>query len=417
MVNFIYLSELLDRPIVDINGVHVGALKDVVLAPTGEKFPEIESIVLKNGGGRLSKIGWKQINRFDKSITLGCEKGALKMAPVTHKDILLVKYLLDQQIVDIDGLKVVRVNDVVLSEVGGKFCVVSIDVGTKGLLRRLGIEWFASIGGLKEQLLPWGVTEPLQPKLRQLKLKIPRHQLSDMHPADIATVVTELSAYEREVLLKNMDPEKTADTLTKMDSRARAAFFSELEDPRAAEIFKELPPDDAADLLSAMSPERTKTIISLMEEDLALKITDLLKYKERSVGSIMTTDFFKVAPESTAKEVLRLIRRHPDTKVFYHIYLTDKEGKLKGVVSLRRLLLARPKQKVSELVKSGRVVRVNIHANKAKAAKLMAKYDLLTIAVVDSRGKLKGVIIADDALGAILPPRISGSLPHFFSEV
>lgn len=417
MVNFLYLSELLGRAILDIDGRQLGRVKDFALSPTGEKFPEIAAIVISRRGSPAAKIQWSLVNRVDKKISLSLPLGKIKPQPVAHaKDVLLAKNLLDQQIVDTDGLKVVRVNDVVLSEAGGKMCVVSIDVGTRGLLRRLSAEGLANLLGIQEKLLPWGFAEPLQPKLRQLRVRLPKRELSDLHPADIASVVADLSTYEREIVMKSLDSEKTADTLAKLDDRARAAFMAQVEDDRAAKLLSELPPDDAADLLAEISSERSKTIIGLMESDIAARILDLMRYKERTVGSIMTPEFFQLPPEATVRDAERLMRKHPDRKVFYYIFVTDADGKLKGIVSARRLIISRPSDRLGSLIHPGRrVVKVNQHSNKAKAAGLMAKYDLMAIAVVDSKGKLKGVVTADDAMSAILPPRMSGSLPRFFS--
>ncbi|MFH0961561.1 MAG: CBS domain-containing protein [archaeon] len=411
MVSFFYLSEILGREIVDINGEKIGRIRELVISPIGEKFPEVSHIVIN---GR--KFPWSFVNRVDKKITLSVKGTLLRLEQVSRKDILLSKSLLDQQIVDTDGLKVVRVNDIVLSEVGGKLCVVSIDVGTRGLLRRLGVEKLANLFSIKERLLPWGYAEPLQPTLRQIKIKIPKRKFEDLHPADIASVVTELSTYEREILMNGLDREKFADTIAKMDASSKVSFFERLDDERAVELLKELPPDESADILSIVAPEKAKIILSLMPEDLSARISELLKYSNRSVGSIMTTDFFSFPPEITVREAISRMRARPDAKVFNIIYLVDKEGRPKGAVSIRRLVLSRKSSRLSEIVSRTRAVKVNLHANKSKAAKLMAKYDFVTIAVVDSRGKLRGVVTADDAISAILPPRVSGNLPHFLVE-
>jgi magnesium transporter len=310
----------------------------------------------------------------------------------------LSRDLLDKQIVDTHGAKVVRVNDLQLSEVDGHLRLVGADVGLRGLLRRVGAESMAErvfgIAGRKlpRGIIPWHLVEPLESRQQNVRLTLPHAKLALLHPADIADIVEEMTADERLAVFDQLDVETAAETLGEVEPEMQAAIMGDLDGERAADILEEMDPDEAADLLQDLPEETREELIDLMDEEEGADVEELLAYPEDSAGGIMTTDFLALPRDLTTGQAIERLRElQPDPALVYYLYVVDGEGRLDGNVSLRDLVVAQPDTPLTTVMNPN-VLRVEADTPKEEVAALIAKYDLLALPVVDARRKLLGTV-------------------------
>jgi CBS domain-containing protein len=321
----------------------------------------------------------------------------------------LARDLLDKQIVDTHGAKVVRVNDLQLSEVEGQLRLVGADVGMRGLFRRIGTERLAErLAGMVGQklprgIIPWHLVEPLQSNDTSVRLTVPHTKLALLHPADIADIVEEMTADERIKVFEQLDAETAAEALAEVEPEMQVSIVGDLDEERAADILEEMDPDEAADLLQDLPVERREELVDLMEKDEAKDVEELLTYPEDSAGGIMTTDVVALPGELTAQQAIEKLRvQQPSPELTYYLYVVDNEGKLEGVISLRDLVVAAPDTKLTAAM-DPHVLKVDAETPKEDIAALIAKYDLLALPVVDARGKLLGTVTVDDVVELMLP--------------
>jgi len=408
-----YLSEIQNRRVIEPNGNVVGRLTDVAVVPQGQ-FPAAQWAILATPGGE-KVVRWADLAQEIGHLRLRSRLEATPPAQLPPDALRLARDLLDKQIVDTHGAKVVRVNDLQLSEVDGQLRLVGADVGLRGLLRRVGAEGvaerIAGVAGrrLPRGIIPWHLVEPLQakepeaPKTAAVRLTIPHRKLALLHPADIADVVEEMTADERVAVFQQLDLETAADALQEVEPEMQAAIVSDLPEERAADILEEMDPDEAADLLQDLPEDRREELVDLMEKEEASDVEELLTYPEDSAGGIMTTDFVALPGEQTAAQSIDQLReKKPDPELTYYLYVVDAQGKLEGVLSLRDLVVAPPETKVTAIM-DPRVLKIPAETPKEEVASLIAKYDLLALPVIDARGRLLGTVTVDDVVELILP--------------
>jgi CBS domain-containing protein len=413
-----YVSELLGKPVVDVDGKRVGRLEDL-LASREEAMPH----------PRLSAIC---VRTHAGSVVIAIEDVAVLMAPavslVKHLkeaapppsregDLLLARDVLDRQIIDIDGVRLVRINDLELTRVDQRYFVANVDVGMVGLLRRLGLgraaERLWRRGGSTRGRLTWHAMEFL-PGDQPLRLKVPGNKIEELHPADLAEIISDLSRAESTRLLSALDIETVADALEEVEPEFQASLMKGLSRDRAADVLEAMAPDEAADLVAEMEPERRSELLPLVEKERAEEIKALLRHPVDTAGGIMTTEYLAVPDRLTASEVVNLLRKQADeVGTPYYIYITDEEGVLTGVLSLFNLLIARPEASLAEFMDRG-VVSVPLRATQDEVARAVAKYNLMAIPVVDEGGRLVGIVTADDALDKIIPTRWKKRLPRLY---
>jgi magnesium transporter len=408
-----YLSEIQNRRVIEPNGNVVGRLTDVAVVPQGQ-FPAAQWAILATPAGE-KVVRWADLAQEIGHLRLRSRLETTPAAQLPPEALRLARDLLDKQIVDTHGAKVVRVNDLQLSEVDGQLRLVGADVGLRGLLRRVGAEGLAErlagIAGrrLPRGIIPWHLVEPLEdkepeaPKTAAVRLTIPHGKLALLHPADIADVVEEMSADERVAVFQQLDLETAADALQEVEPEMQAAIVSDLPEERAADILEEMDPDEAADLLQDLPEERREELVDLMQKEEASDVEELLTHPEDSAGGIMTSDFVALSGDLTAAQAIDELReRKPDPELTYYLYVVGAEGKLEGVLSLRDLIVAAPDTKVTAIM-DPHVLKVAAETPKEEVASLIAKYDLLALPVVDARGKLLGTVTVDDVVELILP--------------
>jgi CBS domain-containing protein/sporulation protein YlmC with PRC-barrel domain len=408
-----YLSEIQHRRVIEPNGNEVGKLADIAVVPQGQ-FPAAQWAILSTPSGEKT-VRWGDLAQEIGHFRLRNRLETTPDAQLPPEALRLSRDLLDKQIVDTHGAKVVRVNDLQLSDVDGQLRLVGADVGLRGLLRRVGAESVAErvvgLAGrrLPRGIIPWHLVEPLESKedapakTAAVRLTIPHAKLALLHPADIADIVEEMTADERVAVFQQLDIETAAEALQEVEPEMQAAIVSDLPEERAADILEEMDPDEAADLLQDLPEERRDELVELMEKEEAQDVSELLTYPENSAGGIMTTDLYAIPAEVTAAKAIDDLRlRKPDPELIYYLYVIDDEGKLEGVLSLRDLVVAAPDTKI-KAVMDPHVLRVDAETPKEEVAALIAKYDLLALPVVDARRKLIGTVTIDDVVELMLP--------------
>jgi magnesium transporter len=313
----------------------------------------------------------------------------------------------------------VRVNDIELMRVNGHVVVGNVDIGMQGMLRRLGLARAASalsrrLGrGSLQNSISWEFVELLR-RDPFMRLRVPTESLADLHPADLADILTDLSQAEGEEFLDSLNLEQLADTLEEVETDLQVSLVENMPDEKVADVLEEMSPDEAADLLAELPADRSQDILKLMEIDEADDVRRLLGYPEDSAGGLMTTEYATVRPEMTAAQAIDHLRQtaHEAEQIFY-VYVTDADERLQGVLSLSDLILADPSTPVLDFMHT-RLVTVLPLEEQDELAHRIAKYNLLAVPVVDEQDHLLGIVAADDALDKIIPTAWKKRLPRYF---
>jgi len=407
MPKTIYFSYLQGKTVFDCNEKKIGLLNDLVIAD-GQELAEVIALAVK-ANGKKKKVNWKFIESIEYCIYLNKPLNEIDFEPLNDSDLLVSEILLDKQLIDVDGLKVVRVNDVILSKVGGKLCVSSVDIGNRAILRRLGIEKFLLplTYGISEKILPWGNVQPLNVTPSQnLQLNISRAKISKSHPADIADFLTELSHRERALVFNSLDESIAADTLAEAKPEVLKSVVHEMKSHSIAKIVQEMEADEIVQFFGFVSREKGNEIFNMLDLGSQAEIKKMLEMPKKSAGKIMTFNFVVVPKNFTVKEVLEHVRRTVrEPQEFSHIYVVDEREKLLGVLPLRNLVIAKPSEKAFELM-NDKIISVHTNSKFEEVAKIFSKYRLLSLPVTDSEGKLAGVITIDDVFNKMIPHKL-----------
>jgi len=404
----LYLSQAIGRPVLDRDGDPIGKVADLIVA-VGDRYPPVTGLVVETDRRRIF-IPWSSVAHFDATgARLSTDRLDMAKFHQRPNEITLRQDLLDKQIVDIDGRKVVRVNDLRLDEIEGKLHVVAVDVGAAGLLRRLGLEgaWRTlarnSRVPLPERYIDWEDVDPVETSIASIKLRVPHAGLAELHPSDLATIIG---------VLASLDDEAAADVFEEMEPETQVDLIEDLDPERAADILEEMSPDDAADLVQDLSDETRQEILALMERDEAEELGELLAYPEDTAGGIMTTEFVTIpATVTCAQAIDRLREMEPDAETIYYVYVVDAEERLVGVLSLRDLIVAAPAKAITDVM-IPEPVTVDVLASEDEVAEVVAHYNLLAVPVTDGEHRLVGIVTVDDAMDAILPDAWRKRLPR-----
>ncbi len=417
----LYLSQAIGKPVRDQHGESIGTVADVIVA-IGDRYPPVTGIVVKTNGREIF-LQWQQVTFLDEAgATLRTSAIDITKFAQRPNEIRLKLDLMDRQIVDIDGRKVVRVNDLRLDEIEGSLRLVAVDVGPTGLLRRLGIEgpWRTLAHGLHrtvpERYIDWEDVDPVERTIASVKLRVPHKGLAQLHPADLATIIDQLGRSDRAGIIAALDDEAAADAIGEMEPETQVDILEDLEPERAADILEEMDPDEAADLVADLSDESRTEILGLMEKDEAEEVQELMEYDEETAGGIMTTEFVAVPASLTAAQTIdRLRELEPNAETIYYIYVTDSDDRLVGVLSLRDLIVAKPDTPISTFMYD-EPVAVRTDAHQGEVTEIVARYNLLAVPVVDGEGRMEGIVTVDDAIDTLLPQPSKRRFPRLFSR-
>ncbi|OGW21113.1 MAG: hypothetical protein A2X55_12080 [Nitrospirae bacterium GWB2_47_37] len=405
----LFLSDIIRKPVFDPKGEITGRVKDIIVVK-GDPLPKVSALIIERGK-QLFRVTWEQINLFNKRIiSTYLPASLLEPYAISEDDLLAVRDILDKQIVDANGAKVVRANDIKLEGYDDDAVLIAVDVGIRGILRRLGIER-GSEGFFKlfqtrmpYNMISWNYLQPLKPKLQSITLTVPRQMVSELHPADIADIISKVSREEGTHLFKDLDIETAAEALSELKPQMQADIINAMDAEKAADIIEEMPPDEAADVLSDLPTEKAQEILEHIEKEDAEDIQELLGHEEDTAGGLMTNEFIAYSPETTVRETIERFKKDAEEiESGYYIYVLDEQEKLIGVTSLRDLLLAEAGARLSEIMET-KLKTVPPDADEMTAAKIISKYNLLALPVVDSEGFLLGIVAIDDIIDRILPP-------------
>jgi len=407
---FLFLSQILGKKVVDSEGRPLGKVLDLV-ANVADSYPPITSVLyLPAGGKKPKRFPLAKVLEFRGPVVVSSfgpqdqSEGILR-----EGELLLKESLLDKQIVDTHGAKILRVNDLNLLQAKGNLYLVHVDVGFRGLMRRVGVEkaadkffqWFFDYH-LADHFIPWMFVQPLSsPDL--LRLKVAQSRLSLLHPADLADIIEELDIHKRSEVFQSLDVETAAEALEETDPKIQVRLIENLNPAKASDIIEEMSPSEAADLLGDLPKEKAEGILKEMEKEIAEDVKELLVHPEEKAGGLMTTAFPSLPPDATAREALDLLRREAENlDLIYYIYITDEEEHLLGVISLRDLLMAAPQTRLSDMM-DPRIVSVRLEEEKEKIADIFAKYGFKSIPVVDETNRIKGAITFKSLLEVVAP--------------
>jgi magnesium transporter len=407
--NLLFLTELIGMRLYDVRGKRIGRVREAALVPA--IHPLRVDRYLVGGGWAWWTVRHDQV----RSISIdGIWLGDEHLTPY-HDDesmLRLVQDLLDQQIIDAHGRKVVRVSDVSFSiEREGEHDVLhvrDVDIGIRSVLRRVfqGVvppRWVRMIQApIPPKSIPWEYCNIIEPDAqRRLRLNITPDQLETIHPADLADIVENLGPEDRETIMESIDSEVAAETLSEVDPRIQAQIVESLDPEKAAEILDEMAPDEAADLLAEIKEETTEEILEEMSPAPKTEVQELLEFGERTGGGLMNTEFVAVSEDATVADALGAVEEGEGLlEVQNTLFLVDSKERLSGVVALARLLLAEPETPVADL-RSADLIHVSVDEKQDRIVELFDKYNLLTLPVVDPEGRLLGVVTADDIISVL----------------
>ena len=409
-VRLVYLTELTGMRLIGPQGTRIGRVREAAVSP--REHPRRISRFLFGSGRTKFAVRWDQVRTFrDEGIVLSDESFTPYYGDDYH--LLLTKDLLDQQIIDVNGRKVVRVNDIALrvTQNGNEqLWVHEVGVGLQGAFRRLaeGILPNRIIREIQERMLPnsipWEACNIVEPDpQRRLRLLISHKRLETIHPADLADIVEELGSEEREALFETLGEEIAADTLEEVKDTVKTSILHSLEPERAADILEEMDPAEAAEALALLEEEAREEIVRDMEPEPADEVAELLEYEDDTAAGMMATRYLSHPAEATAADVVAGLRdEDSQLKRLTHFFLVDKDGRLAGTVPLGRLAVSPPDTLVKSLAYR-KTVEVGMDAKSDEVVELFDKYNLYALPVVDSDGRLQGAITADDVISFLSP--------------
>ena len=420
----LYVSQMQNRQVWDAWGQPLGRCADVLVGAVDRNFPPVRALLLRgNGHGNGDRfIPASCVSSLYPSITLNVPQDKCPPYTPTGDELHLLDRVLDRQIVDTEGRRVVRVNDLQLARVGEQYCLTGVDVGGRGLLRRLGLEGLGQavyrlLGrSWKTGVIPWEDVAPLHQE-DPLRLRVSHDRIVQLPPADLAAILNDLDHHTSAALMQTFSNETLADALEESPAEVQVAVLSHMKPERAADILEEMDPDEAADLLADLPEQTSEQLLSLMEDEDAAEVRSLLAYPEDSAGGIMTTEFAYAPIGLHAGQLLDYLRRSEDARddeVMYYVYLVDENHRLRGVISLRNLVMASPDAELTPWIDLDPVT-VDPYTPQEEVAYMVAKYDLLALPVVDPEsGILLGIVTVDDAVDTVLPTAWKKRLPRFF---
>jgi sporulation protein YlmC with PRC-barrel domain/flagellar motility protein MotE (MotC chaperone) len=398
------LTALLGTPVTDAHGQLRGKLKDIVVA-TGPDGGKVAGIVLKTRTG-LSIVPSQEVMETPAG-TLEL-RSAEAVSPLKDEGsyLFLQRDLVDRQIIDINGRKVVRVNDVDLEWTdhgpAHHLRVAEVEVGLRGAFRRVfkGVLPRARLESVSRQFsaraIPWQFVDVIEPDpARRVKLRIEHERLAGIHPSELADILEELAPAEREAVFSSLDEEVAAETLEEVEPKLQKALLEKLDEERIADIVEEMDPGAAADLLSELSEEQSDAILEEMEPEERQEVEELLEFDEDSAAGWMTTEFVSLGVDATVAQAVQALRSFDgDPESVTEIFLLDEKRMLRAAIPLARLVMAQPDTHLNVLAEP-RVISSPLDLKQNDLAEMFDKYNLHALPVVDSQGRMVGVVQAE----------------------
>lgn len=402
--------------VVDSAGATVGDLLDVV-AQSGPGEPVVTGFFIERDADQV-RASWEQVVEIDvdaETLRLSCTEDQLEPASLSGGELALVDAVLDNQVLDMRRRVFQRVQDVALEAREGELVVTGIDVSSVALARRIGLGFLTRrLARRSDAFVPWEDVNLIALRLSRLNFVEAFAELAELHPADIADVISQVGPRERAAVLAALNTSLAADTLQELDDSLSSAAVQEMPLARAAAVLELVEADRAADILSDLPDELAQELLALLPDDREEDLRELASHAEHTAGSLMTTDFVALPVNASAHEALAIIRRErPERYAMAYLYLVDEAGRLAGATTLRDVVLADPETPLAEIMEDG-VVEVTPEVDEKEVARIMTKYDLLAIPVVDEAHCLLGIVTLDDAMDVVLPEDWKQRIPRLF---
>lgn len=413
----LYVSQILNRPVFDARNEKIAVINDVIVRYGDEEHPPVIGLVAR----------YRRRNFFmpSRDFTDLGPHGArmtsviLDLTPFIRREgeVLLGKDVLDNQLIDVDGKRVVRVNDVQLIEAGDIWRVSGADVSLQGFVRRLMPKGFYG-SDRPVEVIDWADVGYLATDTATVtvQLKSSKDKLSRLHPVEIAQLAESLSPIHRTEVVESLDDEIAADTLEEMCTEAQAQVLEGLNEERAADILEEMSPDDAADVLDQLPDEKSQQLFSLMEDEEKADVAELMAFEHDTAGGLMTTEFVVFPRDLTVGEAIRSLREMAETpNMIYYLYVVEEKDswKICGLISLRSLILSDPTKKLEEVMRS-EFRSAHPSESAEDVAQTISEYNLLALPVIDDDGDIAGIVTVDDAMEILLPKNLQRRLPRLF---
>ncbi len=412
-----YLSQVLGMKIYSRDNEVIGRVLDLLVYsdPSLTDEPIRPNVVAVKTGSRAHPVYYNfsyfEINRQNNKIFILCNKKQHVEDEEYAKFMPLKDRILDQQIVDLNGRKMVRVNDVRLASIASGTYVVAVDVGVEGLLRRLGVaESVKIIAALVRLPVPskfilWDDVDTLDTSNLNIKLGKPLTKLQMLHPSDLADIIEEMGRSERTSVFNSLDEEQAADVLEEMDPKLQVDVIESLSIAKAADLLEKMPADEAADLIDLLESDKAELLLNEMEIEASGEVRELLEYSNRSVGSIMSTDFISFHENETVEQALATIREaKPEDSMLYNLFVVTHNGKLLATVTLRNLVVSEPSVVLKDIMHKN-PVSVEDNDKLESLAEIVSKYNLLAVPVVNQYQVLEGMVVIDDIVDDLLGAR------------
>ena len=405
-----YLSTVIGNKILCEGDGSIGRVRDLVV-DVGQSRPRVVAVLVRSGGSeRLVDFGPCRLARSGGRVLVVAKRAADASLPGVNL-LYLKKHLLDRQIVDMDGRKLVRVNDLVI-DVGpsGSF-LVAVDVGIEGLVRRLGVErpLNAFLGlfrkALPTKLILWNEVETVDFQSMEIKLSKPYSKLDTFHPSDLADILEDLDKKSQLALFQSLDEERAADVMEELEPQAQVGLLEGLEEAKAADVLEKMPADEVADILDELKREKAERLLSEMEKESQAEVRDLMRYPDNTVGSLMSTDYLFFSQTVTVGDALAEFRKlKPEADTVYYVYVLDGRGRYVATVSLRDIVVSEPETRLKDIMSSD-VDPLKDSDDLQSIADLLLKYKLHAVPVVNEESKMVGSIVIEDVLENVMRKR------------
>ena len=415
---FIFFSQLMDKPVWDKDARQVGEIYDLVVK-SSQVYPISDALIIRKGfpNRKYALVNWQDIEKIDKDGSiLKIGSGALHFSEIhdDKKELTLRRDILDQQVVDTHNHKVIRVNDIQLLIVDHALMIAHVDIGSRGILRRLGflkgmdlvIKLFNSKAKYlkNEHLISWKYIQPLtiNPVSMTIKIDLPQKNLTNIPAADLGDIFLDLNINHQIALFKSLNLANKCKIFTNIDFKTQRLLLEESSDQEISELLNNIPSDEATDFLEKLPRDKTKHILTLIENKYSKRLSQLLGYSGDSAGGLMTTEYIAFIKDTTVETALNEIKeRKFKSEPVQFIYIIDESGKLLNTTNLRRLIMASPDEPIQNSA-FPKTYFVHLDSSVKEVAYLMEKYKYFAIPVVDENNLLQGIITVDDILSQLI---------------
>jgi flagellar motility protein MotE (MotC chaperone)/sporulation protein YlmC with PRC-barrel domain len=405
-----YFSELIGAKVLAEGDGLVGRVRDLVV-DVGQARPRVAVALVKKGrSSRFIDFASCRLTREGNRRIVIARSVEEKVVP-TENHLSLRNHLLDRQIVDVDGRKLVRVNDLVLDGAGSQTWLVAVDVGTEGLIRRLGAgglfrALFRLLGReVPAKLILWSEVEAVDFSSSKIKLSKAYSKLATFHPSDLADILEDLDRNSQLALFTSLDEERAADVLEELEPEAQVGLLESMSEDKAADVLEKMPADEVADILDELKREKAERLLAEMETESSAEVRNLMRYPDDSVGSLMSTDYIFFNQSMNVGDALCELRKlRPEAEAIYYVYVLDGRGRYVATVSLRDIVVSEPGSRLGEIMESP-VAPLKDRDDVYSIADLLLKYKLHAVPVVNDEGRMVGTVVIEDILERVMKKR------------